>query len=96
MQLWRNFYPVKVTGETTGMMLANLEEVGCYNKSCYAKKEREARMLASAKRNLEEFAFFGITEYLEESGILFEKRLGLQFGKPMEQLPFSISVHLQH
>ena len=78
------------------MMLANLEEVGCYNKSCYAKKEREARMLASAKRNLEEFAFFGITEYLEESGILFEKRLGLQFGKPMEQLPFSISVHLQH
>ena len=71
------------------MMLADLEEVGCYDKSRYAKKEREARMLESAKRNLEEFAFFGITEYLEESGILFEKRLGMKFGKPMKQLPFS-------
>ena len=71
------------------MMLANLEEVGCYNKSRYAKKEREARMLASAKRNLEKFAFFGLTEFLEESGILFEKMLGLQFGKPMRQLPSS-------
>ena len=71
------------------MMLANLEEVGCYNKSRYAKKEREARMLASAKRNLEKFAFFGLTEFLEESGILFEKMLGLQFGKPLRQLPFS-------
>jgi len=71
------------------MMLADLEEVGCYNKSHCPKEEREARMLESAKRNLEEFAFFGITEYLEESGILFEKRLGMKFGKSMEQLPFS-------
>ena len=46
-------------------------------------------MLDSAKRNLEKFAFFGITEYLNESGILFEKRLGMKFGKPMEQLPCS-------
>ena len=71
------------------MMLADLEEVGCYNKSHYPKEEREALMLDSAKQNLEEFAFFGITEYLNESGILFEKRLGMKFGKLMEQLPFS-------
>ena len=71
------------------MMLADLEEVGCYNKSYYPKEKREALMLDSAKRNLEEFAFFGITEYLNESGILFEKRLGMKFGKPMEQLPCS-------
>ena len=71
------------------MMLADLEEVGCYNKSYYPNEKREALMLDSAKRNLEKFAFFGITEYLEESGILFEKRLGMKFGKPMEQLPCS-------
>ena len=71
------------------MMLADLEVVGCYNQSHYAKEEREARMLESAKRNLEEFAFFGITEHLEESGVLFEKRLRMKFRKPMEQLPFS-------
>ena len=46
-------------------------------------------MLASAKQNLEKFAFFGITEHMEESGILFEKRLATKFGKPMKQLPFS-------
>ena len=62
------------------MMLTDLEEVGCFNKSHYAKKEREACMFASAKRNLEKFAFFGITEHMEGSAILFEKRLGMKFG----------------
>ena len=74
------------------MMLADLEEVGCYNKTLYTNDEREMRLLRSAQRNLEEFSFLGIAEYLEESGILFEIQFGLQFGKRLEQLPLSLAT----
>ena len=41
-------------------------------------EERETVMLASAKRNLREMAFFGLTEYQEQSQYLFEEIFNLK------------------
>ena len=42
-------------------------------------------MLQSAKRNLEQFAFVGISEYMVENGLLFEHRFGVEFDNPSLQ-----------
>ncbi|KAL5275281.1 HS6ST1 family protein [Megaselia abdita] len=44
-------------------MLADLAQVGCYNKTGFDPKERERIMLASAKEHLAAMAYFGLTEY---------------------------------
>lgn len=69
--------------------VADLETVHCYNKTAMSHEEREQRLLQSAKDNLRNFSFFGITEYLVESSILFEKTFGLKFGLKFDQKPIS-------
>lgn len=44
-------------------MLADLAQVGCYNKTGFDSQERERIMLASAKEHLAAMAYFGLTEY---------------------------------
>lgn len=67
-------------------MLADLRRVNCYNTTGMLTEERGKLMLESAMRNLREMAFFGLTEYQEESQYLFEKTFGLKFLVPFTQL----------
>lgn len=71
------------------MMLADLMSIDCYNKSQLPENERQKFLVESAKRNLENFAYFGLTEYQEASGLLFERTFGLEFGIKMEQRALS-------
>jgi len=69
-------------------MIANLTLIGCYNQSIIPDKtERERLMLQSAKDNLRRMAFFGLTEYLEDTQFLFEQtfRNGIRFNKRFVQ-----------
>ena len=71
------------------MMLADLASVGCFSKSLHSEEERERLMLESAKRSLRQFAYFGITEYIEESEAIFEETFGVKFDERVEQRSFS-------
>ena len=61
------------------LMLADLESVDCFNKLSLSKKDRERMLLETAKKNLESFAFFGITEYMSESSQIFEEVFDVEF-----------------
>ena len=67
-------------------MLADLSLVGCYNLSKMPEEERKQVMLRSAKRNLRRLAFFGLTEYQQDSQFLFEQTFKLNFTMPFDQL----------
>ena len=61
------------------LMLADIEEVNCFDRKSISKEERDQRLLESAKKNLESFAFFGITEYMDESLRMFEDHFNMKF-----------------
>ena len=44
-------------------MLADLRLVDCYNMSAMTREARDKAILESAKNNLEQLAFFGLTDY---------------------------------
>jgi len=67
-------------------MLSNLRKVNCYNTTVPGVVERESSMLASAKENLRNMAFFGITAQQSKSQTLFEKTFGLKFQSNFEDL----------
>ena len=67
--------------------VADLETVHCFDRTALSREEREQKLLQSAKDNLRRFSFFGITEYMVESSLLFEATLGLKFGMKVEQKP---------
>ena len=60
-------------------MLANLSLVHCYDFSAMPPAERDAVMLQSAKDNLQNMAFFGLTEYQAATQYLFERTFKLKF-----------------
>ena len=62
------------------MMLADLESVHCFNKSAMSQEERDHLLLTTAKNNLNRLSFFGLTEYMSESCVLFEKTFGFEFA----------------
>ncbi|CAH1104673.1 unnamed protein product [Psylliodes chrysocephalus] len=74
-------------------MLADLELVGCYNKSYMAKAERDRILLASAKKNLLSMAFFGLTEHQKISQYIFEETFNLRFAIPFEQNNATVSSY---
>lgn len=59
-------------------MLADLEQTACSNNSI-TKEQMETNVLKSAKKNLESIAFFGLTEFLKESAMLFEYKFNVHF-----------------
>ena len=71
------------------LSIADLDSVGCFDKTKMSRQERDRRILQSAKDNLNKFAFFGITEYQVESALLFEKTFGMKFGSQAAQKPVS-------
>ncbi|ESO86460.1 hypothetical protein LOTGIDRAFT_72154, partial [Lottia gigantea] len=66
-------------------MLADLRLVNCYNKTGMSQEKRDSIMLESAKHNLKETTFFGITDYQNYSQALFEKTFQLSFLEDFEQ-----------
>lgn len=74
-------------------MLADLELVGCYDRHYMPKDERDRVMLASAKKNLQSMAFFGLTEEQKKSQYIFEETFNLRFAIPFEQNNATVSSH---
>ncbi len=72
------------------MMIADLESVGCFSRTAYTPEIRKEMILESAKNNLaRHFDYFALTEYMDESSLLFEKTFGMEFGEKLEQRPLS-------
>lgn len=67
-------------------MLADLSLVGCYNMSSIGELERGRVLLASAKANLRNMAFYGLTEFQRKTQYLFERTFGLRFLRPFTQI----------
>ncbi|CDQ68937.1 unnamed protein product [Oncorhynchus mykiss] len=68
-------------------MLADLSLVGCYNVSTIgAERERGRVLLASAKNNLRNMAFYGLTEFQRKTQYLFERTFGLRFIQAFTQI----------
>ena len=66
--------------------LADHEDATCWNKTRYTREERDQLLLASAKSNLLNFSYFGISEFLSDSGLLFEKTFGVLLRDPIDDL----------
>ena len=60
-------------------MLADLKDLQCSGREYKDRESFERELLASAKRNLKSMPFFGITEYMRESALLFEYRFNVKF-----------------
>uniref|UniRef100_A0A4W5MNV9 Heparan-sulfate 6-O-sulfotransferase n=1 Tax=Hucho hucho TaxID=62062 RepID=A0A4W5MNV9_9TELE len=70
-------------------MLADLSLVGCYNISTFttgAERERGRVLLASAKNNLRNMPFYGLTEFQRKTQYLFERTFGLRFIQAFTQI----------
>uniref|UniRef100_A0A6P5ILJ5 Heparan-sulfate 6-O-sulfotransferase n=1 Tax=Phascolarctos cinereus TaxID=38626 RepID=A0A6P5ILJ5_PHACI len=66
-------------------MLADLSLVGCYNLTFMNESERNMILLQSAKNNLKNMAFFGLTEFQRKTQFLFERTFNLKFISPFTQ-----------
>ncbi|XP_066477710.1 heparan-sulfate 6-O-sulfotransferase 3 [Tiliqua scincoides] len=66
-------------------MLADLSLVGCYNLTFMNESERNMILLQSAKNNLKNMAFFGLTEFQRKTQYLFERTFSLEFISPFTQ-----------
>ena len=60
-------------------MLADLSLINCYTGLGMSAERRDQVMLASAKNNLRQMAFFGLTEDQPRSQYMFERLFGLRF-----------------
>ncbi|KAM4702318.1 heparan-sulfate 6-O-sulfotransferase 3 [Discoglossus pictus] len=60
-------------------MLADLSLVGCYNLTFMNESERNDILLQSAKDNLKNMAFYGLTEFQRKTQYLFERTFNLKF-----------------
>uniref|UniRef100_A0A3Q3W282 Heparan-sulfate 6-O-sulfotransferase n=1 Tax=Mola mola TaxID=94237 RepID=A0A3Q3W282_MOLML len=67
-------------------MLADLSLVGCYNMSSISELERGRVLLDSAKANLRNMAFYGLTEFQRKTQYLFERTFGLRFIRAFTQI----------
>ncbi|KAG7501919.1 heparan-sulfate 6-O-sulfotransferase 3-B-like [Solea senegalensis] len=67
-------------------MLADLSLVGCYNMSSMSELDRGHMLLASAKANLRNMAFYGLTEFQRKTQYLFERTFGLRFIRAFTQI----------
>ncbi|KAK3096235.1 hypothetical protein FSP39_024815 [Pinctada imbricata] len=67
-------------------MLANLSKVNCYNNTGMSDEERDSLLLESAKENLKNLSYFGLTEYQRETQQLFEHTFHIHFVEDFVQL----------
>ena len=72
-------------------MLSNLTLINCYNDTDLESGKRDEVMLQSAKDNLINMDYFGLTEFQKYSQQLFEHTFDLEFIEPFAQLPVTHS-----
>ncbi|KAJ8394990.1 hypothetical protein AAFF_G00039410 [Aldrovandia affinis] len=77
--------PYNLANNRQVRMLADLSLVGCYNMSFVTEKKRAQTLLESAKKNLRDMAFFGLTEFQRKTQYLFERTFHLRFIRPFVQ-----------
>ncbi|XP_041119490.1 heparan-sulfate 6-O-sulfotransferase 1 [Polyodon spathula] len=77
--------PYNLANNRQVRMLADLSLVGCYNMSFIPEKKRAQVLLESAKKNLRDMAFFGLTEFQRKTQYLFERTFNLKFIRPFMQ-----------
>ncbi|KAJ8375909.1 hypothetical protein SKAU_G00064890 [Synaphobranchus kaupii] len=77
--------PYNLANNRQVRMLADLSLVGCYNMSFVTEKKRAQTLLESAKKNLRDMAFFGLTEFQRKTQYLFERTFRLRFIRPFMQ-----------
>ena len=74
------------------LILADVDKAGCLDPSAMSTEERDSILLATAKKNLEQMVFFGVTEYMKESVLLVEHRLDVKFGSFSQPLIKDLSI----
>ena len=67
------------------MMLADVDKAECLNQTAMSSEERDSILLATAKWNLKEMMYFGVTEYINESVLLLEHRFDVKIASPLSQ-----------
>ncbi|MEE6500910.1 hypothetical protein FKM82_003984, partial [Ascaphus truei] len=77
--------PYNLANNRQVRMLADLSLVGCYNMSFIQENKRAHVLLDSAKKNLKDMAFFGLTEFQRKTQYLFERTFNLKFIRPFMQ-----------
>ncbi|KAM8752251.1 heparan-sulfate 6-O-sulfotransferase 2 isoform 1-T1 [Rhynchonycteris naso] len=77
--------PYNLANNRQVRMLSDLTLVGCYNLSVMPEKQRNKVLLESAKSNLKDMAFFGLTEFQRKTQYLFEKTFNMNFISPFIQ-----------
>ncbi|XP_069473952.1 heparan-sulfate 6-O-sulfotransferase 1 isoform X1 [Ambystoma mexicanum] len=77
--------PYNLANNRQVRMLADLSLVGCYNMSFIPENKRAQVLLESAKKNLRDMAFFGLTEFQRKTQYLFERTFNLKFIRPFMQ-----------
>ena len=66
------------------LSLADHELATCWDKKWYSREQRDQILLASAKSILRNISYFGLNEFIAESGSLFEKTFGLVLKNPVK------------
>ena len=77
--------PYNLANNRQTRMVENLSRIGCYKDFARHDSQYQCDMLHSAKDNLTNLAFFGLTEYQLESQVLFERTFGLKFKSDFYQ-----------
>ncbi|KAM9373950.1 heparan-sulfate 6-O-sulfotransferase 2 [Phaethornis superciliosus] len=77
--------PYNLANNRQVRMLSDLSLVGCYNLSVMPEEQRNKVLLDSAKENLKQMAFFGLTEFQRKTQYLFEKTFKMNFISPFTQ-----------
>ena len=78
--------PHNLASDRQTRMLADLNLVNCYNTTNMNETKRNQIILNSAKANLVNMAYFGLTEEQEKSQYLFEETFNLRFKTDFNQL----------
>ena len=63
--------------------LADHELATCWDKKKYSCEQRDQILLESAKSNLRNFSYFGLNEFIAESGLPFEETFRVVFRNPI-------------
>ena len=73
------------------LSLADHELATCWDKKKYSREQRDRILLASAKFTLRNISYFGLNEFIAESGLLFEKTFELILKNPIHGQPLNDS-----
>ena len=74
-------------------MLADIDKTGCLDPAAMSSEKRDSILLETAKKNLKEMIYFGVTEYMKESVLLIEHRLDVKYDSPWSQ-PLIKDLHI--